>query len=238
MSLDVSEVFYSIQGEGVSIGTPCIFIRLSKCNLRCGSSTWVCDSRSVMAHSVDMTPLNLMNYIHDHYLHLMDLIADGRIHLVLTGGEPLMYGGALYEFVVLFRAKYSRAVVEIETNGTLVYHPLFMIADIITCSPKLANSGNSVKSRALCYDILNQYSEKTWLKFVVSSEKDCQEIENILRSAQLLGEFRHRVFLMPAAATDSVLADISPTVWELCKRHGFRFSPRLHITLFGSRTGV
>jgi len=73
------------------------------------------------------------------------------------------------------------------------------------------------------------------LKFVVSSPDDLPEIESILAATQA---DRDRVVLMPEGIDPQTLRDRGGWITELCKREGFRYSPRLHIDLYGNRRGT
>ncbi len=120
--LKVSEIFYSIQGEGILAGVPSVFVRLSGCNLRCA---W-CD-----------TPYASWNPEGD-YKMLGSIIADVRrrwpSHVVVTGGEPMIAD----KIVELTKGlKDIDLHVTIETAGT-VYKPV--VCDLMSISPKLANS--------------------------------------------------------------------------------------------------
>lgn len=113
MSLNVNEIFYSLQGEGGRTGQPSIFIRLAKCNLRCG----FCDTD--FDRGTKMTPEEILHKI-----------ADYRCDWILwTGGEPTLQ---LNEAIVSFFKShgYQQAI---ETNGT---RRVPAGIDYITCSPK------------------------------------------------------------------------------------------------------
>lgn len=121
-SISINEVYASIQGEGLLVGKPALFIRIQGCNLRC---PW-CDQPSALSFresSVDLEELisNIESYPHRH--------------VIITGGEPLVEE-SLPELVreLLKRDKF----VQIETNGTLWQEGLegFVEHLYITCSPK------------------------------------------------------------------------------------------------------
>jgi len=119
--MKISEIFYSIQGEGILAGVPSVFVRTSGCNLRC---TW-CD-----------TPYASWRPIGDD-LPIDAILADVRLrratHVVVTGGEPMIQD----EIVRLTeRLKELGMHITIETAGT-VYQPV--ICDLMSISHKLAN---------------------------------------------------------------------------------------------------
>ena len=120
--LKVSEIFYSIQGEGILVGVPSVFVRLSGCQLRCA---W-CD-----------TPYTSWNP-EGKDLMLGEILGDVRrrwaTHVVVTGGEPMI----VEKIVDLTHAlKGLDLHITVETAGT-VYQPV--VCDLMSISPKLANS--------------------------------------------------------------------------------------------------
>lgn len=137
--LPVIELFTSIQGEGKYSGVPSHFIRVSGCNLRCVFKDSVCD-----------TPYSSFNPEKSPYKTMDDLVSAFKKqqedyphvkHLVITGGEPLLYKKDLEEF--LGRVYDDEMVITIETNGTLpILNPLgqnYRIA-LYSVSPKLSTS--------------------------------------------------------------------------------------------------
>ena len=113
MKLIINEIFYSLQGEGARAGRPSIFIRLSKCNLRCSFCDTEYDSGEEMS----------LEEIHK------DIEKFGCKWIVWTGGEPTLQ--LTDEIVAFFKSKgYMQAI---ETNGT---RKVPQGIDYITCSPK------------------------------------------------------------------------------------------------------
>lgn len=225
----ISEIFYSVQGEGILTGVPSVFVRTSGCNLRC---TW-CDTpyTSWEPEGGEMALGEIM----------ASVLADSTGHVVLTGGEP-MIAPELPELTTALRAAAQH--ITIETAGT-VYAPVE--CDLMSISPKLANSTPHERapgSRAeqhekhrLNFEVLERLTSeyRYQLKFVVDGERDLPEIHEIVGR---LGTLPDRVLLMPQAVEPGALRERSLAVVELCKRTGFRFCPRLHIELWGNRRGV
>lgn len=216
------EIFHSIQGEGVSQGTPCVFLRLAGCNLAC---SW-CDtgySWNGSAPVVRLTPEAAVEMV----LHYPCR------RLVLTGGEPLIQQKAL---PALLRLLPDHAV-ELETNGTIM--PEAELLDRITqfnVSPKLPHSGNNA-AKTWKPDVLRRLAdtEKAWFKFVVACEDD---VKTVLRQASEAGIPTDRILLMPLASTRQELDAMRAQTVEWCLRYGLRFSDRLHIAIWGSKKGV
>jgi len=226
-TLRVSEFFCSIQGEGISAGARCLFVRLATCNLRCS----FCDT----PYSWDFT-----RYDSDQEVQKLEIgelarriagAAEGR--LVLTGGEPLIQQDGLVRLVALLP---ERLIIEVETNGTLAPCPeLLARVDQWNVSPKLSNSGEPQRRRLLPA-VLARFaaSGRAWLKLVVGSSQDCQEAAELVQS---LGWPPERVLLMPEARSRTQLGERAPLVREAARALGLGFSPRLHLELYDGARG-
>jgi len=225
----ISEIFYSIQGEGILAGVPSVFLRTSGCNLRC---TW-CD-----------TPYTSWNPEGDD-LPLETIVADvrgrGSRHVVVTGGEPMIQ----QEIVQLTkRLKDLDLHITIETAGT-VYQPVR--CDLMSISPKLANSTPALREEGrwaaqhdrlryqpgVLKQLMAEYPYQ--LKFVVADPGDLAEVETILKETNA---DRDRVVLMPEGTNSETLSERARWLVEICKRGGFRYGPRLHIDIYGNQRGV
>jgi len=134
------EIFCSIQGEGVNIGKPAVFLRLGLCNLKC---TW-CDTK----YAWDWETYNPKEQLVEMPLEDVEqeILRHNRKYLVVTGGEPMIQQNWL---IPLFARLESRGFfIEIETNGTIVPDQhLVNLVDHWSVSPKLQNSGNSQSLR-------------------------------------------------------------------------------------------
>jgi 7-carboxy-7-deazaguanine synthase len=210
------------------MGVPSVFVRLSGCNLRC---KW-CD-----------TPYASWEPEGDH-LMLGTILGDVRgrwsTHVVVTGGEPMI---APLELLTR-RLKELNLHITIETAGT-VYQPV--TCDLMSISPKLANSTPHKREAgkwAAQHDRLRYQPEVLkklmgefpyQLKFVVSAEEDLKEIEAIVEET---AADRGRVMLMAEGTTIETIYERAAWIVEVCKRERFRYSPRLHIDLWGDKRGV
>jgi 7-cyano-7-deazaguanosine (preQ0) biosynthesis protein QueE len=217
--MQVSEIFYTIQGEGLNIGKPTIFIRLSGCHLRC---SW-CDTKYTwpLKSGVSMTSEELIAEVKKYNCQ----------HLVITGGEPLIQQNALREFIEKLNVsgeKEQKYFIEMETSGSLKCF-ITDIIDQFNCSPKLSNSEN----KEIRFEPLPK--EKAYYKFVVSDRQNIEEIENFIEKHDLK---RENVFLMPQGVSVSELNERSQWLVEICKEKGLRFCPRLHINIWGNKRGV
>jgi 7-carboxy-7-deazaguanine synthase len=218
LALRVSEIFTSIQGEGPSVGTPSVFVRLQGCAVGC---TW-CDTKySWDARRGDELTLEaLLRRVEDA----------GTQNVVVTGGEPLEH----VALVPLVSGLSSLALrVEVETAGTQVPPPLPV--DQWNVSLKLAHSGVALERR-LRPEAIERFRELgAWFKFVVGDERDLDEVLAIQARHRLASE---RIVLMPLGMLREEQQARMPRVVDWCRRHGFRFSPRLHILIWGPRRGV
>ena len=121
--LAISEVFYSIQGEGKTVGIPSVFVRLGGCNLMCGGmgtqfdgelhneAEWRCDTVEVWMKAQSKEMKDILDE------ECIEAIKNGA-HIILTGGEPTMQQTGLEDFIkyIKFDLKIN-AYFEVETNG-------------------------------------------------------------------------------------------------------------------------
>lgn len=244
VTLTVSEKFYSLQGESVTIGVPAIFIRLQGCNLTCG----FCDSKYTwkpgeLGPHEKLTVKQLFDFV-------VDTLPEGMKsfehvpHIVITGGEPLLQQKAIEAFIKYF----DRATpdlpdmswtFEIETNGTIMPSD-FLLArvDHWNCSPKLSNCGDQFIDR-FKVDVLQALlnTENVWFKFVVNpdnSDRDLHEIQTDYEP--VIG--RNRIYLMPEGVQSEDLREKGVKLVEICKQYGYRLTPRLQGLYWGAIPGV
>jgi 7-carboxy-7-deazaguanine synthase len=226
----IAEIFYSIQGEGILAGVPSAFIRTTGCPLRC---VW-CDSpytswapagetmsvETVLAHVAEYRPR----------------------HVVVTGGEPVVASGIEELCDRLDQAGYH---ITLET-AAIAFKPF--PCDLFSLSPKLSNSTPHQREggryavrhdeQRLRPDVIRAFLEHgpCQLKFVIDRPEDIHEVLALL--ARLPAIDPDTILLMPQGITREELAVRAPWIAELCKAHGFRFCPRLHIELYGNRRGT
>lgn len=232
--MKISEIFYSIQGEGKLTGVPSLFIRTSGCNLRCG---W-CDSpyTSWQATGENLTIEEILDQAKRH---------DGR-HVVITGGEPMMQG-QLGELIA--GLKNMGRHITVETAGTLWQD---VPIDLASISPKLSNSTPWTDSkwapihqqRRLNWDVLTTFAkselivDRQW-KFVICNPEDMREVDAILaRISEVQAVRPSDVILMPEGVTTEAMQSRCGWLAEICRQRGFRFGMRLHILLYGNKRGT
>ena len=222
------EIFLSLQGEGAATGTPSVFLRLALCNLVC---TW-CDTK----YTWDWRTYDYRTQVVELSLDRVSetILKHDCRHLVITGGEPLMQQKSL---VPLVRSLKERGFsFEVETNGTIApERGLVEDVDQWNVSPKLQNSGNSARRREVPAAIESlRELPNAYFKMVVARPSDIQEVNALVHRYALR---RDRVMLMPEGRTTETLEARTRWVTEACLREGFRFTPRLHILLWGDTRG-
>ncbi len=228
----ISEIFHSLQGEGVLTGVPSVFVRTSGCNLRCN---W-CDT-PYASWSPEGRRLTIDEIVREVKSH-------PARHVVLTGGEP-MIAKELSELAAAIRLLGHH--ITIETAATVP--PDGIACDLASLSPKLLNSAPDTrlgptwrrKHEALRWQpaVVRAWIDayRYQLKFVVSQPSDVDEIEGMLRSLER-NVPPERVLLMPEGITVEVIRSRQGWISELCKARGYRYAHRLHIELYGNRRGT
>lgn len=226
----IAEIFYSIQGEGRLLGVPSVFIRTSGCNLRCD---W-CDTpyASWKPEGKNRDVKAILAEAKKHPTH----------HVVITGGEPFLARELKPLTEIL---KQSGFHITIETAAT-IFEPVQ--CDLMSISPKLSNSTPWKRDKArlarlhekhrLNVPVIQEFMDRHdhQLKFVADKKTDFSEIEGIL--ARLRAVDRNRVLVMAQGRTTTELHEKGRWIVELCKQHGFSYTPRLQIELWGNRRGT
>ncbi len=229
----ISELFYSVQGEGTLLGTPSVFVRTSSCNLRCA---W-CDTpyASWRPEGTEMSVDELLAQVNAHPTRFV----------VVTGGEP-MIAKDMPALLAALRAAGKH--ITIETAGTIA--PQGVACDLASISPKLSNSTPSLEKAGEAWhgrhertrlqpEVLREWctSYDYQLKFVISGEADLAELEMVIGSIGLPIP-PEKVLLMPEGTSAEAIRSRNELLVECCKARGYRYSPRLHIDLFGNKRGT
>lgn len=170
MKLEVSEVFYSLQGEGVGIGRPSLFLRLSGCNLRCR----YCDTKYAWGEGT----------VYPLYQLKEDLEKYTCRHLVVTGGEPLLQADGIKRLLEFMGPGWDFSL---ETNGTLWEEEVLKMFRLITLSPKLPSAGVGEISWEVLDRYISRLPSRIEAKFVVDDDKDWEALEEILERYDRLG---------------------------------------------------
>lgn len=200
--LKVNEIFHSIQGESSHAGRPCVFVRLTGCNLRC---IW-CDTEYAFYEGEDMTMDHVLAQVATYGCRLVEV----------TGGEPLMQPGAIELMERLLKDGYE---VMLETGGSLpidqVPREVIKIVDF-----KAPSSGMMKKN---LWSILDDLAPHDEIKFVIGDRADYDWAKAALKQYDHIK--RHTVLFSP------VLGQIEPQTlseWILADRLPVRFQLQLH----------
>ena len=199
---------------------------------------------------------NMLKEVDEVVEHLLSLLPEGKwtmdngqdIHLIMTGGEPLLAWQRLY--IELFEHPRMKDLknVTFETNTTQTLHEDFFnylnkherIAVTWSCSPKLSVSGEPWDT-AIKPDVASQYSRvdgsDIYLKFVVATNDDFDEVTRAVQEYRNAG-VECPVYLMPLGGRSEEYNLNVKEVAEACMERGWRFTPRLHISLFGNAWGT
>jgi len=161
----ISEVFSSVQGEGIYIGRKEIFVRFSGCNLNCV----FCDTNHKRGKFY--TVKELTQKINDH----SDTFGRGAKWLTLTGGEPLLWSDFLEELLPLLKKEYK---VTLETNGTLPakFRKIKNWVDLVALDFKLPSSAEEKSFWKEHQKFLKLVENKSFVKAVITGRTDLQDV--------------------------------------------------------------
>lgn len=247
--LAVSEYFYSLQGEGRTMGIPAIFLRLTGCNLMCGGygveddgikrdgATWVCDTIEVWMKGETLAFDELIDKL-NQATNFIERLKSG-VHLVITGGEPLLQQKRIVAFLEYLETSFDvTPIIEIETNATIL--PLDALDKRVhywNTSPKISNSGMQ-DDKIIKTEILQWYAQNpnTMFKFVITRKEDFDEIYEKLIVTNLVDT--SKIVLMPGAESIQELLENNKMVADLCIEHQLRMCTRLHVEIWDQLTGV
>ena len=158
--LKINEIFHSIQGESSKSGTPCVFIRLTYCNLRCS----YCDSEYSFYEGEDMSIADILKEIKKYNCKLVEV----------TGGEPLLQKKSIDLMKALLIEKYT---VMLETSGSIpinnVPKEVIKIIDFKCPSSDMHKKNN--------WDILKNVQQHDEIKFVISNLDDYKWVKDKLK---------------------------------------------------------
>ena len=241
----IGELYSCLQGEGKYIGIPHILIRVSGCKLRCQFRDSFCDT-PYASWKPEKGKFTL-----DDIVDFYEVNSQIK-HTMITGGGPTSHPKLLKELCRI--GKDYNHLVTIETEGSEFVQTN---ADCISLSPKLSNStpipgtympyiGREVTEKDRLkhekwrcnYDAMEQliYNHSDYqLKPVVSNEEDLEEIKTL---QNILDIPNNKVWLMPEGVTDDELTKRRRWLMEYATEHGYNFTDRLHIIVYGDKRGV
>lgn len=155
--MKINEIFRSIQGESTYAGLPCIFVRLTGCNLRC---KW-CDTAYSFSEGDELDKEKVLNEINSYKTDLVEF----------TGGEPLLQETDLINLMEVLLS--DNKTILLETNGSKslenIPNQVIKIVDI-----KLPDSGEGNSFYLKNLDYLNEQDE---IKFVINSITDYHKMK-------------------------------------------------------------
>ncbi len=250
----------TVQGEGKLAGVPSLFIRLSGCNLRCIWQKEAGDFCGCDTSHASFFPKKTQTVDVSYVFNLVKHNIGNMRHVVITGGEPVLQQVVLAKLCQRIKEELELHIT-IETNGTLFNEELCKWIDLFSISPKLRNSIPSPEKLAqydIDYsapfkmhaqkrynlevlqsyiDLCNSSNKELQLKFVVGRNSDREEIITDYLN-KLTNYHKEDILLMPLGANVEELHQSSPLVLEMAIANGWRFTPRIHIELFGAKIGV
>lgn len=211
-SLNISEIFYSLQGETSFAGLPCIFIRLAECNLRCS----YCDTK--FAYETNYT-----STIEEIILKIQEFLPVKLV--MITGGEPLLQENAYNLLDVLLENNYK---ILLETNGSILLDKVpakvIKIVDFKTPSSQMAEKMN--------WENINHILSEDEIKFVIKDKDDFRWSLEKIRKFNL--ENRNILF----SPVHDKLEAKELAQWILNSKGNFKLQIQLQKYLWGNKRGV
>lgn len=207
--MKISEIFYSLQGEGPQTGMPAVFIRMSGCNLDCA----YCDSKYAK-HGQKKTIPSIVKEVNQHNCP----------NVILTGGEPMIQP----RLMSLIKELGDKNIF-IETNGT-IYNPSTTGYATFIVSPKLQFMTDKYKETIKKFDNIN-----ATFKFVVKTRKHFFNVKEFCEELNI----KSNVYIMPQGITKTKIVKRSLSIQSWIKEFApnFRLSFRLQILLYGNQRG-
>ena len=247
-------VFYTLEGEGRFIGYPSVFMRLSMCNLTCigfksEDAPFGCDSYVSWSKKNKMTFEEIAQFFEKHEYHTR--LKEGAI-LKLTGGEPFIQQKNLLEFINFIHKRWGFSnyddplnvdalnkpdlYIDFETNATLMPDSEWTDSSKWICSfttsPKLSNNGDAENKRFKPEVLKFLVEAAACFKFVAKKESDLDEVYKKYINNPDINLTKDLIWIMPMCGSRRELIEVGPAVAEICKKHGFKFSNRMHLQVW------
>lgn len=232
VSLPLSEVFITYQGEGPRAGRPVQFIRLGGCNLSC---SW-CDTPFTWdASRYDLRQENPMTSVADIVKRVEPLL-----DVVISGGEPLIHQKRPAWARLLRELNARRCSMAIETNGTIAPNEVTQtFISHYSISPKLPHAGehgrNQDPAMSTGWPQELRHRGTTALKFVV---RDKADVEDAVAVADAYGWPRWNVWVMPEGTTRQAVLANWQQISEVAIELRVNVTQRLHVLAWEDRRGV
>jgi 7-carboxy-7-deazaguanine synthase len=210
--MEVSEIFLSIQGEGVDIGLPTVFVRTSKCNLQCA---W-CDTKYSWDPGEERTLESILEEVLSYEVN----------RVCISGGEPMLQAEEVAKLVALLEAR--EVEVTIETNGSFDLDDIAR-GELTRFCMDLKCPSSGMQDRNLFTNLVKLRSNDV-LKFVIAHQEDYIFSRKILER----NPPRCKVVFQPVGGLD--LRDLAERVLE--DRLDVRVLLQLHRYIWGDKRGV
>lgn len=246
----ISEVFRSIQGEGIRTGVPSVFVRFAGCNLRC---KWRCDKRGpggrVVSTYIDcdteyaQNAIKTIGPVPDAKALAKIILQEIREHddIVFTGGEPTMQSIELFNDDPFMKEVLAGRTVTLETNGTAVVRVPW--AKVLLISPKVNTIGTTIDDNAKLARTVGQLicannNAIAQIKFTVCNLYDMETfntfINNLSCSLAYLNNKGIEFLLMPISVNPNHYENLSREIVEYIMKSNFpyQFSDRLRYRLW------
>jgi 7-carboxy-7-deazaguanine synthase len=209
--MKINEIFFSLQGEGLLVGTPTIFIRTTGCNLRCT----YCDTTYAYTKGTEMSIQEILDAIRKYPSH----------NVCVTGGEPLTHKEIIRLINTLSKKGY---LICLETNGSVSIKKLAGKKSLlISLDIKCPSSGSQ---EYMNKENIHLLTKKDQLKFIIKNKKDYLYAKNVLQKYLPVCP----VFFQPVWGTDpKKLAS-----WILQDGLSIRLSMQLHKLIWGTKKSV
>ncbi len=231
----ISEIFFSVQGEGPFSGYPAVFVRVAGCSIGC---QW-CDSR--YAWNKEGAQIVTVQRVGEM---ITDRILEGRVQVlrdwmvVITGGEPSLCKPEVMKKLInfLYSGNCLDPKIHIETAGIRWINE-FSLVDHVVVSPKeiwyKRHKDKYLSELEKYRDSLHMLNQVSW-KFVISSKKDIE----FVRMMDIELHLGNKVWIMPEGVTSAQVREKLPMVVDMAKKWGYKVSDRLQIMAYEKKRGV
>ncbi|MDH5655122.1 MAG: 4Fe-4S cluster-binding domain-containing protein [Spirochaetia bacterium] len=213
-SIKISEMFLSLQGEGVHSGIPCFFIRTSGCDLRCS----YCDTGYAFSEGKKL-----------EMDHLLSLVPEGVPLIQITGGEPLIQEKAVLELINQLSLHRKLSKILLETGGhrsiEKIPESVHIVLDV-----KLPGSGEERNFLKQNFNFLKISDE---IKFVISDRKDFNSASEMINRYKL-----NEVCSLLFSPVHGKLHPEELAEWILKENLNVRLMLQLHKIIWGEKRGV
>jgi 7-carboxy-7-deazaguanine synthase len=209
--MKINEIFSSIQGEGILIGTPTTFVRMTGCNLRC---SW-CDTKYAYEEGEKMSSKEVITKIKEY----------SQNHVCITGGEPLLQDDVISLIKNLVDEGYE---VCLETNGSKSIEDIPCLGSmVISLDIKCPSSGMQEK---MDFSNLELLSLNDQLKFIIADLKDYEYTKEVI------ARYKPICSLIMTPVGGRKLKELAE--WVLADGLYVRVLPQLHKLIWGEKKGV